>query len=406
VGYRGVTNANKALQRKVGQFGSGHSEYSVDAQGKPIVKYVKGGPGLLSQLVSPVTDFVHHPGVGTGAQLAAAFVPGGKGTRGEALGLRGSALEQAVAKGEAAGGKVTSKLMSGKQLAEYKAKLGGQAGKPSLRDVIEQHGERGMHIPGNQAGLDNLLEVAKHPGHSNTTFYTHEGPPDVQRALRGAENTITKFVVTKDGKIGVGDLGMHHDQIMQRMGLKGQDRLGVVQGELHHAQPDMEHPIPATVHAGRSIMADLGVGQAKQNRTQTAAIHDWLSKGNKGEYAPIGNPPTHARGHLSMGGDPMDNRRAVALTKRLAAEPNPLDNPAIPSALKLAGMRDARARNEASRVGGGPTVPQDFLTKPKERTAPPLRGGSVKVSYPNQGAQGGPPIIKVVKDRTDPRYGK
>jgi hypothetical protein len=331
---------------------------------------------------------------------------GGFATEGAAASsvLRGQALEQAVREGTAVGGKVTSKIMSPKALAEYKAKLGGQAGKASLKDQVEQHGQQGLLIPGDQAGLDKLLTVAKHPGHSNTTFYPHDGPPAVAHALRGAEKTTTKYVVTEDGKIGVGDLGMHHDQIMQRMGVKNPKN--VIQGELHHAQPDLG--IKARVFTGRSIMNDLGVGQAKQNATQTAAIHDWLSKGAGESFSPVSGAPTHARGHISMGGDIADNARARALTKRLASEPNPLDNPAIPSALQVAGKRSASARNEASRVGGGPTRPQDYEPKPKLRTAAPAKGGSVKVEHPDVTlkGRGQKPIIKVVKDRTDPRYGR
>lgn len=301
--------------------------------------------------------------------------------------------EAAVKQGQMLGGPVTVKKMSPAQMAAAKADREGRMG-AATSDLIQQHGHDGLLLKGGQKGAENLLAVAKHPGHSNTSFFQAGSDvfgrplsPAMEKAMmEGPEGSRAAYIVDQQGRITVGGPGTHHDQLMRHAGVE--DPKSVIQGEIHFEQPLYDKPIPARIYTGRSMQLQVGglnkrlgkdmdeefvstFGPAKPNHLQTAALEDWMNKANGGPqgYAPMSGKPTAPRDKVSIGKSPeeaADLARARVLRRKLAGEPNPLGK-SSPSALQIAGRANPRDRNEASRLAGGPTRPDDRVAPPRTR---------------------------------------
>ena len=362
---RGLLNKAAAAKREVttiNQFLDYESEKAIKGTGRGLLKM---GSDAAWAARHPVARLQNKGPFAVPQNMELPFGPGGP----LGAGLRGAALEDAVKAGAAQGGKVTTTIMSAKQLAERRAAAASKQGMHTA-DIVEQHGADGLLLRNGQEGVRNMLDVAKHPGHGNTTYIPTAHNAQLEKALeKGPEGSRTAFIITKQGKIYVGGPGSHHDEIIRGAKARGEvipNPKDVIQGEIHHEQ-DLGHlgQIPARIHTTRSL--DPRAAEGKLSNVQNAAMTDWLEKANKpGTYHPkSGNEtvPGMTNGLYSRG-DPGDIMRANRLMRQLAKEPNPLGKD-IPSAFKLAGMSDDAARNEASRLGGGPTRPQDYVSKRK-----------------------------------------
>lgn len=376
-----------------------------DSKGNPVPYSGMGGGDFVRSTISglnPITQakdtWKYRPGVLGGEPYPGdpiMMMPfGGKIGPGLPKGPAGrAALEAQVKAGQALGGPVKVTKMSPAQMAKAKAERDSKAG-INTADIIMQHGSDGLLIKGGQAGAENLLAIAKHPGHSNTTFFQAGGDvfgrpltPAMERAIReGPEGTRAAYIVDQEGRITVGGPGTHHDQLMKHKGIT--DPKSVIQGEIHFEQDiGGGDRIPARVYTGRSmgpgIRTGMGrglnermgkmdetfaetFGPGKPNHLQTAAIEDWMNKANGiGGYVPMSGKAVTPASKINLGRNPAeaaDAARARVLRRKLAGEPNPLGK-ASPSALQIAGRSNPNARNEASRLAGGPTRPDGYESK-------------------------------------------
>lgn len=322
--------------------------------------------------VEPIRQFLAKPGVATGVLAAAALpITGGTGHA-----LKGAALEDAVRAGAVAGGKVTVSKMSPAAIARAASERQTKAG-INTADIVRQHGADGLLFKEGQKGAENLLAIAKHPGHSNTTFFQAGSDvfgrpvtPAMEKALmNGPEGSRAAYIVDQQGRITVGGPGTHHEQLMRHKDVKSFK--DVLQGEIHFAQP--EHDIPARLYTGRSNQFPggggwevPGMGTGKPNHLQTAALEDWMNKANGvGGYTPRSGQPVIPSGKVSMGKtaeEGADIARARVLRRKLAGEPNPLGKE-TPSALEIAGRTNHNERNAGMQLRGAPMLPKNYETK-------------------------------------------